>query len=142
MDATINSDLIRQAIADLTNAIQENPIDYKAFYNRGVLKNHLGDFSSAIVDYSESLKLNPRNDYAYFNIGVSCRNLDKISDAIVAFDKAIQINPNFHKAFAERAKCKILKGDQVGADDDIKRSEQIKMNDVRNIDDLIKDFTR
>ena len=49
------------AISDFTKAIEINPMNDKAYNNRGNAKSNLKDYSGAIVDYSKAIEINPRH---------------------------------------------------------------------------------
>lgn len=134
--------MFKQALDTITELINENPKDHKAYYDRGVIKNHLEDYLGAIADYDKSIILNSNNDYAYFNRGLSKYNLQLFMESKIDFDKAIALNPKFYKAYFERAKSKNAIGDSSGAKSDLDKGNEIQQNDDRNIDDLIKDFLR
>jgi tetratricopeptide (TPR) repeat protein len=58
-------------IETYTQAIQLNPNYAKAYYNRALTHQRLGELESAIADYSESLRLNPEYARAYHNRGIA-----------------------------------------------------------------------
>ena len=43
----------------LTKAIELNPNDAKAYYNRGLAKSDLQDYKGAIADFNKAIELNP-----------------------------------------------------------------------------------
>ena len=53
-------------IADYTKAIEINPRDADAYYNRALAKDDLKDYYGAIADYTKSIEISPAAD-AYLN---------------------------------------------------------------------------
>ncbi|MFN4953833.1 MAG: tetratricopeptide repeat protein, partial [Aphanizomenon sp.] len=51
-------------------AIKFNPNYANAYYNRGIVRNDLGDNPAAIDDYNIAIKCNPNDAKAYYNRGV------------------------------------------------------------------------
>jgi hypothetical protein len=58
-------------IETYTQAIQLNPNYAKAYYNRALTHQRLGELESALADYSEALRLNPEYARAYHNRGIA-----------------------------------------------------------------------
>ena len=58
-----------QAIAACDRAIQQNPRDANAFYNRGIEWRAKGDNDRAIADYNDAIRLNPKDAIAFYNRG-------------------------------------------------------------------------
>ena len=59
------------AIADFTKAIELDPDDAVAYYNRGNSKRKLKDYYGAIADYTKAIELDPDVADAYYNRGWS-----------------------------------------------------------------------
>ena len=84
----------QEAINLYSAAIEAYPIDQlkrksEAFYNRGLNKRFLNDFSGAVQDYSEAIKLQPEYYKAYNNRGFLNLKLGKYFNAIEDFDYII-----------------------------------------------------
>ena len=58
---------MKDAIADYNEVIRINPNYTDAYYNRGVIKNDLGDKKGAIKDYNEAIRINPNSQYTPFS---------------------------------------------------------------------------
>ncbi len=58
------------AIADYTKAIELNPRNAKAYFNRGNAKGKLEAFYAAIADYTKAIEINPRYADAYTGRGI------------------------------------------------------------------------
>ena len=63
------------AIADYTRAIEINPQNVDAYYNRGLAKDDSGDYEGAIADYTKAIEINPELAIAYANRGNSKNKL-------------------------------------------------------------------
>ena len=46
------------AIADYTRAIEINPQNVDAYYNRGLAEDDSGDYEGAIADYTKAIEIN------------------------------------------------------------------------------------
>lgn len=56
---------LERAIAQHTRAIEQNPLDADAFFNRGQSRALAGDLQGAIEDYSRTIRLDPNNRESY-----------------------------------------------------------------------------
>lgn len=63
-------DCLRQ-IENYTQAIQSDPSHAKAYYNRGLTHQRLGDAEAAILDYTEAIQVSDTYAKAYHNRGVA-----------------------------------------------------------------------
>ena len=82
------------AVADQTKAIQLNPDNAGAYYNRGVAKQTKGDFEGAIADYTKAIQLNPDNREAYDQRGIAKKAKGDLEGAIADHIKAAQLKPS------------------------------------------------
>jgi tetratricopeptide (TPR) repeat protein len=62
-----------KAIVDYTRALEVNPANSFAYYNRGITKDRMGDFEGAVADFSSAIALDPKNADFYHNRGFSLR---------------------------------------------------------------------
>ncbi|MFM6246537.1 MAG: tetratricopeptide repeat protein, partial [Dolichospermum sp.] len=58
-------------IDDYNQAIKFNPTLALAYYNRGIVRDDLGDKQGAIDDYTQAIKINPNLAQAYYNRGIA-----------------------------------------------------------------------
>lgn len=63
-------DCLRQ-IENYTQAIQADPSHAKAYYNRGLTHQRLGDAEAAVLDYTEAIHVNNTYAKAYHNRGIA-----------------------------------------------------------------------
>jgi tetratricopeptide (TPR) repeat protein len=61
------------AIQDYTKALEVDPANSFAYYNRGITKDRMGDFEGAVADFSSAITLDPGNADFYHNRGFSLR---------------------------------------------------------------------
>ncbi|NJR65726.1 MAG: tetratricopeptide repeat protein [Leptolyngbyaceae cyanobacterium CRU_2_3] len=82
---------LEQAIADLNRAIQIDPNNADAYYNRGKARTEQRDAAGAIADYTESIRLDPTLAGAYGNRGLLYAETGKPADAIADLQQAAQL---------------------------------------------------
>ena len=58
-------------MADFHKVIRLDPLESKAFYNRGLIHYHQDNLEDAIADYDHAIRLNPEYVGAYVNRGVA-----------------------------------------------------------------------
>ena len=83
----------KNAISDFTKAIDLDPKNSQAYFNRGVAKAGLEEHTGAIADYNKSLELDPKNQAAYYKRGLSKIEIKLHKEAVSDFDKAIIVSP-------------------------------------------------
>ena len=79
------------AIEDYSKAIELDPDDADAYYNRGVAKKKLKDYYGAINDYSKAIELKPDYADAYVNRGISKEDLGDLNGACADWKKAASL---------------------------------------------------
>ena len=93
---------------DYNKALEINPKNDHAYFNRGVAKSKLGDPQGEMDDYNKVLEINPKNDHAYVNRGITKEVLGDFQGAIDDFNKALKINPNNTKAIHNKSAAQAL----------------------------------
>ena len=61
--------------------------------NRGLAKDHLGQYVAAISDFDKTIQLEPDAADAYVSRGAAKADLEEYVAAISDYDKAIQLEP-------------------------------------------------
>ena len=102
----------QNAINYYNKAIELNPNNSHAYYNRGVAKSALLDNAGAKIDYNKAFELNtkdPADPFKYFKSGFAKHDLKDYIGAIADYTKAIALNPDYTDAYVKRgnAKCEI-----------------------------------
>jgi len=77
-----------------TKAIESNPKDIHAYFKRGELYDHQGEYDKAIADYSEVIRRDPKYALAYNNRGAAHYRQHNCDKAISDYSEAIEINPS------------------------------------------------
>jgi tetratricopeptide (TPR) repeat protein len=93
---------LRQAIADYTQALQLQPDDGNAFYNRGFAYQGLNDTELAIKDQSEAIRLNPSDADALLARGYGYERLGNLKAAVADFSEVIRLQPDNAEAYYYR----------------------------------------
>ena len=77
------------AISDYSKAIEINPNDEQAYFNRGNVKNtFLNDNDGAIADCSKAIEINPNNGIAYKNRGIAKELIGDLKGACADWRRA------------------------------------------------------
>jgi tetratricopeptide (TPR) repeat protein len=117
----------RQAAAAINKAIELSP-RAAFYYNRGNVRNDLGDKPGAIDDYTQAIKINPNLALAYYNRGIVRFQSEDKPGAIDDFNQAIKFNPNYAQAYGNRGIVRYELGDKQGAIDDYNLAIKINPN--------------
>ena len=68
-----------------------NPAEASAYYNRGYIKDNLGDKQGALDDLNKAISLNPKLALAYFTRGYLKNDLRDKQGALDDFKKAAEL---------------------------------------------------
>ena len=74
------------AMAAFTRVLKNDPNSAEAYYNRGVVWRHKGEYDRAIADFNEAIRLDPQHANSYKNRGA-------LNDALLS--RVIQIDCSF-----------------------------------------------
>jgi tetratricopeptide (TPR) repeat protein len=113
------------AIADFTRAIELDPKDDAAYYNRAQAKRLKKDAAGAIADYTRAIELGSTNPAAYNNRGNARAENNDRDGAIADYTRAIELKPDYARAYYNRAAVKKEKGDAPGAAGDFKTAAKL-----------------
>jgi tetratricopeptide (TPR) repeat protein len=86
-----------------SKAIEFNPKDHLAFYNRAFSYGELKQYDKAIEDLNIALQIDPTYTNAYINRGLAFNNLKQYDQAIEDYSKAIDLDPNSVLAYGNRS---------------------------------------
>jgi tetratricopeptide (TPR) repeat protein len=97
-----------RAIADYDRALQLRPTDYRAYYNRGLVRVARGDYSGALTDFNQSLRqIAPLDPVAlaaiYSDRGFSHLASGNIAAAGADIARALDLDPDHARAYYHRA---------------------------------------
>jgi len=117
------------AIADESAAIQLNPNDEKAYYNRALAYTKKGNYDPALTDLNQAVLLDPKDEKALNNRGVIFQRKSAYDQALADFNQSLQLVPNDTKALNNRGTTYKLKGDYDKALTDYNAAIQIDAQD-------------
>jgi tetratricopeptide (TPR) repeat protein len=113
------------ALSDFDRAVELNPRDPGAFYNRAVALERKGDLDQAIRDLDESLRLRPENASATYERGYAYLRKRDYDHAISDFDQTIRLDPKSANAYRERSAAWKAKGDAAKAEADAQKAAEL-----------------
>lgn len=118
----------QSALDDLTRAIELNPNNAVAFFERGSVRLKLGDSKGALEDYDRAVQLKPDHAPAYLARGYAHSELGDELTAIADFTKAIELKPDFAPAFLNRCLSYSNLNQQADAIEDCTKAIQLRPN--------------
>ena len=92
-------------MSDYDNALDLDPNNFLAHYNRGLMRVQLGDDNRAISDFDFVIKMEPQNFMAIFNRALLHEKTGNLRAAIRDFTTVINQFPNFWTGLSYRANC-------------------------------------
>ena len=79
----------KDAIPEYDMAIRRDPDHAETYYQRGLVKFHLGQYEGAVTDFDMAIDRNSDYAEAYFQRGLANAENEKYREAITDYDKAI-----------------------------------------------------
>lgn len=79
-----------RALKALDRAIELDESDPRAYFNRGCVCHHKGDYAAALVNFDQALVLNPTNAEAYLNRGLVNQQLGNAVAATADLQHALE----------------------------------------------------
>ena len=95
---TILKEKYNSAIQLYNKALDINPNNHVAWYNKGLSLYNLGKYVEALQCYLKALSINPNYIEAWNSAGITLQILGENDDAIECYNKALYINPNHIQA--------------------------------------------
>lgn len=92
-------------MSDYDTAIDLDPQNFLAHYNRGLLRMQLGDDNRAITDFDFVIRMEPDNVLAIFNRAILLDKTGNLRAAIRDYTRMIEQFPNFWTGLSRRANC-------------------------------------
>lgn len=89
---------VREAIADIMEALRLNPDYPDAHNNMGYALREMGRFEEAMAHDKEALRLAPNFAEAHNNLGIDFQKLGRVEEAIAQFSETLRLNPDFAAA--------------------------------------------
>jgi len=95
----------KQAYADLSAAILYDPLNEKAYNNRGIVRCIEGQFDSAIVDFNAAIRLQDDFLDAIANRGIAYAQTNRPVLAIKDFNRCMELAPGKADTYMNRGTC-------------------------------------
>ena len=86
------------AVGDYNKAIELNPADSAAYYNRGRANSGRKSYDLAILDYNKTIELDPKDSNAYFNRGDIYEKKGNLQQAVSDYEKAVEFDAKNERA--------------------------------------------
>jgi tetratricopeptide (TPR) repeat protein/ADP-heptose:LPS heptosyltransferase len=83
-------------------ALEINPNNAVAYYNRGNALKELKRVEEALASYDRAIALKPDYAQAYSNRGVALQELKRVEEALASHDRAIALKPDYADAYYNR----------------------------------------
>jgi tetratricopeptide (TPR) repeat protein len=114
-----------KAVAELSVAINMDPVFALAYTNRGFTYYYKGEYDQAISDYTKAIELDPRLALAYNNRGLVYGCKGEYDKAIADYTKAIELDPKYANAYHNRAFIYYNMGYYDKFQDDYKKGQEL-----------------
>lgn len=128
-DQFYTDELYVEAIEEYTKAINENPEERVAWYNRALCRIKMEDVPAAIVDLNEMIVLFPGFVSAYYLRGTLHYDTSDWKHAKIDFSKIIDIRENDALIYRKRGTTRYQLKDRSGALNDYNRAIELNPND-------------
>jgi hypothetical protein len=125
-------------------AIELNPDNADAYFNRGDAYDEIGEYEKAIADYSKAIELKPGDALAYFNRGNAYGEIREYGKAIADYSRVVELNPGdadtyYNRGLAYQEKGELAKaaGDlekciELSADSELAKAAQQALRKIEN----------
>ena len=90
------------AVGLIDRAIQGNPGNAEAYFNRGNALYALGRYPAAVESYDQAIELNPGHAEAHNNRGSALYALGQYREALESYGKAVGLKPDYADAYSNR----------------------------------------
>ena len=91
-----------EAIKKYDEAVERNPQNPEAYFNRGNAWFLKGEYDKAIADFTEAIALNPQDVAAYHDRGSAWAQKGEYEEAIADYNKAIELEPQNPQIYTNR----------------------------------------
>jgi tetratricopeptide (TPR) repeat protein len=112
----------QQAEREYTQAIERNPKDRDAYYNRGLVYVQLKEYDRACQDFEAALALDPKFIEAYCNRGNAHFQAGRPELAVKDYDQAIRLNPKDGDVYFNRGVALLSMGKEAQATEDFRKA--------------------
>ena len=122
-----------EALALFSQAIDANPTNLMALYNRGRINDTEGNYTNALADYNHLLELNPKNLGATQLRGALHLRLGQFPEAIADYDRYIEALPKTAQRHWQRGIACYLSGRYEAAGRQFAQCHTTDTNDVEHV---------
>lgn len=126
---------LTEAMAEYNRAIELDPRNTNAYYNRASLYQKQGKPEAAFADFNKIIEINPNYSQSYYGRGLIYDGQGQRDKAIAEYTKAIENNAYSGFAYLKRAVAYNSKGEYRKALDDARKAESLE---IRVSKDLLK----
>ena len=104
-----------KALDSFNSAIESDPSNAEAYFNRGNVYESKGSDDKAVSDYNRAIDLKPRYAEAFINRGIVYYKKCEFERAILDYTRALDLDPSYGEAYANigLAYTKLGKYDQA-----------------------------
>ncbi len=113
---------LEKTIEFFEKAIEVEPDNASAWYNKGTALGKLGKLDEAIKAFDKAIEIEPDIASAWNNKSTALGKLGKLDEAIKALDKAIEIEPDNASAWYNHACVYSMMGKKEKALSDLKKA--------------------
>lgn len=113
------------AISDYSKSIEINPVNPKAFNNRGNIYSSIRKYQEALGDYNAALKFDSTLTEALNNRGAIKAILGNPDGALADIEKALVLKPEYTDAYRNRGLVKLQLNDLKAARNDWKKASEM-----------------
>jgi len=86
--------LKKEALSDLTKAVELLPNDPEAWVNLGVAFTTRGRYAEAIAHLNKAVQIKPDYADAYGRLGMAYQFMERYADALIFYEKALSLDAN------------------------------------------------
>lgn len=101
--AHLDNGNVDEALRGFDAAVERNPNDLIAVFNRGQLYMAEGEWQNALADFSRAIELEPTLAEAFCNRGGMYERLEEPEKALDDYNTAISLDPKLASAYCNRA---------------------------------------
>ncbi len=97
----IDEDELDEAIKIYDKILKIDPLDYRAWLDRGYAFLQLEKFEEALDSYNKAIEIKPKDTNAWYNKGIALSELERFEEAVEVFTILLEITPTDIEALRE-----------------------------------------
>ena len=103
----------------------------KEYYQRGIDKAKIGNYTQAIKEFTKAIKIHPKFAYAYYRRGLAYYELEEFDRAIADYNSSLNLNSRQIEVYFSRASALLAADNIQGSIIDIQAILTLDSNYVR-----------